>query len=66
MSNTRSIYSQGFLLAEPNRKWEGEGALWYSSHPSALGYTAGRGRWKTDVEGQMAGPLYSHHELLHH
>lgn len=55
-SSLQLIYSQGFLLAEPNRKWEGEEVNWYSSHHSGLGHTAGREMCRVNMEGQMEGP----------
>lgn len=59
------IYSQGFLLAEPNRKWEDEEVQEYTSHQSALGHTAGRERTRVVVQGQIEGPLNTQDLLPH-
>lgn len=44
------IYSRGFLLAEPNRKWEGEEAHWCSH--------TGRQPWDTQQVGKGEGWMW--------
>lgn len=44
------IYSRGFLLAEPNRKWEGEEAHWCSH--------TGRQPWDTQQVGKGGGRMW--------